>query len=146
VAALCVEGAVDELLLAFAPGFRECMSDAGFTFSVKTKFLRSLRLLPGRIVASCDLVRQIHNEFAHQLEKRSFKDVGENLRNKLLQHVESFKVKTRDPHDYNDQFTDLVGFTIVALLVYTRQASELRTYIETDAGRKAFADWSQPPR
>lgn len=146
VGALCIEAAVDALLVSFAPGFGACISDTDFTFSVKLKLLRSLRLLPSRIVTSCDLVRQVRNEFAHRLERRAFADLEDKHRSKLLPHVESFNREPRDETNYNKQFRDLVGFLIAALWVYTRQVSQLRKFLDTQSFREPFRAWIDSER
>jgi hypothetical protein len=40
--------------------------------------------------------------------------------------------------DYDTQFRDLASFIIAALWVYTQQASQLRSWVESQAGREAF--------
>lgn len=143
--ALCVEGGLDALLVAFAPGFSSFISDTDFKFSVKIKFARSLRVLPGRILAACDLIRQIRNEFAHSLNRRSLSDLDDKLRNKLFSQTEAFNPAKRDPSGHNKQFKDLVGFVITALWIYTQQTSKLRVFVESSAGRDAFKRWAEAP-
>ena len=145
VAALCVEGAVDALLEAMAPGVATLKNDTDFKFSVKIKFARSLQLLPARVLTACDLVRQIRNEFAHNVALRRFEDLEAKFQNRLAPYVWEFNKAAYDPNAPQRLFKDLVGFILMALRIYTEQVSRLRSYVSTDTGRADFQRWCQAP-
>jgi hypothetical protein len=146
VGALCVESSIDSLLIAAAPGFPQYLEDTAFTFSVKTKMAESLRLLPKRILTACDLVRQVRNQFAHDLDKKHFEDLGSKSREKLEPCVKAFNNAERNPNEPQRLFKELVSYVLIALKVYTEQVSRLRSYVEDEAGKKGFSDWCQERR
>lgn len=141
VAALAVENSLDLLVQAFAPDFRQYKEDLDFKFSVKTKVARSLKLVPSRILNCCDLVRQFRNEFAHHLEYQSFSAFDAKHLNRLHPYVQSFNSQKRDPADHTALFRELVGFTLVALRIYTYQIADLRDFIMQPSAREVFKKW-----
>jgi hypothetical protein len=104
---------------------------------------KPLRLLPGRILKACDLIGQIRNQFAHNIDKKRFEDVEEKHLKKLEPHVRSVNTARRNPKEVQRLFKELVSYTLIALVVYTEQVSRLRCYVEDDAGRRHFGEWCQ---
>ena len=143
VGALCVESAVDRVLLAFAPGFKVFAEDIDFTFSVKLKVLRSLKPLPSRIITACDLIRQIRNRFAHDLGIKLLSDLDKTVLNRLTSQTQAFNPAARDTDDHARQLRDLTSFVLMSLLIYTRQLHALRQFVESEAGRAAFKSWAE---
>jgi hypothetical protein len=143
VAALCIETSIDALLTSVAPGFRHYIEDTDFTLSIKIKVAKSLRLVPTRILSVCDLIRQIRNQFAHNVDKKRFEDLEEKYLKKLEPYVKSFNTAERNPSEVQRLFKDLVNYTLIALIVYTEQVSHLRSFIEDDHGKKSFGEWCQ---
>ena len=141
IAALCIESSMDALLSAMAPGFKDYAEDTNFTFSIKTKMISSLRLLPERILTACDLIRQIRNEFAHHVHYKRFEDLGEKRLKNLEPYVRSFNTAQRDPNAVQRLFKELVAYSLTALIVYTEQVSRFRQYAESDTGKISFSEW-----
>ena len=141
VAGLCIESSVDLLLIAFAPAFGQYRDDIDFTFSIKIKMARSMQLLPARILTSCDLVRQMRNEFAHHLDYNTFDRLASKHLDKLHPQVRSYIHTDQDAHDYTILFRTLTGVTLAALQVYTLQLSDLRMFIDHDFSRNVFKEW-----
>ena len=140
VGALCIENSIDALLGAIGPGFRT-QDGADFTFSSKIKIARSLRMLPARILNSCDLIRQIRNEIAHNLEIKEFSHLDQKYLQRLGAHVTEFNTAERPPTGYRLWFRDLVSFTTLSLIVYSNQVERLREYLGTSVFREAFGQW-----
>lgn len=143
VGALCVENAVDKAIAAFAPGFSSLVGDHDFTFSVKVKMLRSLKVLPSRVLTACDLVREIRNKFAHNLELKSLADLGPKHLKGLHAQTEAFNPAGRDKSEHARQFRDIVGFIIMALMIYETQLGSLREFVSLEEFRSAFKAWSE---
>jgi hypothetical protein len=143
VALLCIEGSIDRLLTAIAPGFDKYVEDLDFTVSVKTKIAKSLQLLPTRILTACDLIRQIRNEFAHHVEFKRFEHLERKFLAKLEPHLKGFVIDPGyDPnHAPQQTFKDLVGYVLLGLSFYTLQTSRLRTYLSVDSCRTDFEKW-----
>ena len=144
VAALCVEEAIQSLLQAIGPGFKELEEDADFSFSMKIKVARALQMLPARILTASDLVRQIRNAFAHNLDLKSF----ENLDSKkylfrIGPSVSSFNSAKRDPNNYRKLFVELVGFILMALNIYKMHVAQLREWLGTQGSRTQLKEWAE---
>jgi len=144
VAALCIENAIEELLEALSPGFAQLRDDAGFTFSLKIKTARAIRVMPSRILGSCDLIRQIRNEFAHHLEKKQLSQLDDKkYLQKLAAQVAAFNPAERDRALHAALFRDLVGFVLIALRTYIQHVLRLREHLDTKTFREGFAEWSK---
>lgn len=113
IAALCLESAIDALLTSVAPGFKPYVEDTDFTFSIKIKMVKALRLLPARILTSCDLVRQMRNRFAHNVDKKRFEDLEAKYLDKLEPYVNSFNTAQRNPKEVQRLFKELVTYTLL---------------------------------
>ena len=142
VGALCIENSVDALLEAIGPGFRALRGRPDFTFSLKVDVARSLRLLPTRILTSCDLIRQLRNEFAHNLNVKDFGQCDPKDLNKLSPHVAAFSTAESCTADYRALFKSLTAFTTLALSVYTLQVAELRRYLNTSHFRDGLGRYA----
>lgn len=81
--ALIVENRVDEILRVFMTGYDDLAKNKDFTMSMKTGLLSAMRMFPKHIIACADVVRQIRNDFAHNLEKESFDNVERKYLDKL---------------------------------------------------------------
>ncbi len=143
IGALCVENSLDGLLQGFAPGFKRFVGDTDLTMSLKTKIAQSLRLLPVRILTACNLIRQIRNEFAHNLAYKQLGQLDNKFLRKLEPYVTAFNKEERDSTDYRGLLSNLIGFVLLALRVYTGQTSLLRQYIESAHGREGFKKWAE---
>jgi len=144
VGALCVETYIQGLLEAFGPGFDKLQDDSDFTFSLKIKTVRALRIIPSRILTACDLIRQIRNEFAHHLRKKTISQLhGEKYLQKLKTQLNAFNTRERANAGYDGIFRELIGFTLMALGVYVQHARRLRAYLETEAFHRSFRKWSK---
>lgn len=77
VTALIVENRLDKLLDAHCPRYNRLIEASQFTFSIKIRMLEALCLIPYTITEACNILREIRNEFAHNLEKTKFSDLPE---------------------------------------------------------------------
>jgi hypothetical protein len=141
VAALCIENQLTNLLLSYSPGICEYKNDSEITFSIKVKFAKSMRIIPSRILSSCDLIRQIRNVFAHNLEIRTFANLDSKYLNKLHPYIMEYNKDERDPSDYIKLFIELTGFTLTALIIYTKHLLYLREYLLTNESTESFELW-----
>ena len=141
VGALCIETSLDILLGNFIENYKLLKTDSDFTFSIKIKVARSMCLIPNKILNSCDLIRQVRNEFAHNLEISSFNQLETKYSGKFEPYVREFNVRDRDWSDLVSLYRDLVGFTIVALTAYSYQLRALKSYLKTDHFRGHFKNY-----
>jgi hypothetical protein len=143
VGALCIEASLDGLLRQFAPKCDDFARSADVGFSTKISLARALCLIPSQVLNACDLVRQIRNDFAHNLEVARFQELDRARLDKLAPYVKAFNSKERDSQDLPALYRDMIGFTAMALAAYALQVGTLRTYLGTDGFRrhlKSFAE------
>ncbi len=131
VTALIVENRIDKLLETFCPRYNRLSEQREFGFSLKIRMLESLSLIPQTITDACHIVREIRNDFAHQLEKTTLADIAP----KALAHLESFYrdvgssdiPELEDIHFNRFKFASFVA--IVCLDAYCVNLGKLRTKI-----------------
>jgi len=138
VGALCIETALDALLQGFISDYDSLKDDTDVTFSLKIKIAKALHLIPRKILNSCDLIRQIRNDFAHNLNLCEFTHLPKNRLNKLGPYVREFDIKERNSQDWVVLYRALVGFTTVGLMAYSYQIEALRHYLGTHDFRHHF--------
>jgi len=141
--ALCLEAALDDLLRGFAPSYDVVLENTETTFSIKTCFARGLRLIPSKILNSRDLARRIRNDFAHNLEISTFRELDTKRLDKLEPYVRSFNAKERTWDDWPNLYRELIGFALAGLTAYELQIEALRNYIETDEFREHFKEYTE---
>jgi len=138
VGALCIETALDALLQRFISDYDSLKEDTDVTFSLKIKIAKALHLIPQKILNSCDLTRQIRNDFVHNLKLSEFTYLPQKHLNKLGPYVREFNIKERNSQDWMDLYRDLVGFTTAGLIAYSYQIEALKDYLGTDDFRRHF--------
>jgi len=143
VGALCIEASLDNLLSRFAPQYDVLLDNVDVTFSVKIGIARALRLIPSKILNSCDLVRGIRNDFAHNLGVSQFRELERKRLDKLGPYVKLFNTGERNWEDWPALYRDMIGFTAVGLIAYALQIEALRDYLGTDEFRRHFKDHAE---
>ena len=84
IGALIVENAVEAYLSAAMLGYKKELSGSkDFFFSWKIAVAKSLRFCPTKILTCADVIRQIRNEFAHNLGIKDFVELKTVYRKKL---------------------------------------------------------------
>lgn len=142
VAALCIEGGLDDLLLAIAPGVDSASKDRTFSFSVKVKMAKALRLIPERILRDVELIGALRNQFAHRLDHRRFDDLPKAGSIKgLLPAVRQYVQKPKNAADLRSLFKELTGLVLMALRVYVEQTRHLRRFMESPEGMQELRKW-----
>ncbi len=83
VTALIVENRLDHMLPFFLPRYSKLKGMAEFTFSMKIRLLQALNFIPPLIPAAAHCIREIRNEFAHQLSKTQLSEIDPKVLSKL---------------------------------------------------------------
>lgn len=138
--ALCVEASLDILLGKFIQDYESLKTDTDVTFSLKIKIAEAMCLIPRKILNSCHLVRQVRNEFVHNLEISRLNQLKAKYTNKLKPYVREYNVRDRDWEDWVSLYKDLVGFTVLGLVAYSYQLEALKSYLKTDEFQKHFRE------
>jgi hypothetical protein len=127
VGALVVENAIDGFLGAHIPAFRKLQENRDFTFSLKTELARALELCPHRLFDSANGIRQIRNDFAHDLSISAFAQCKKWKTIKSLRKTICTQYKRGS--DDRTIFTELVWMVFYGLRTYTSHVELLNTYV-----------------
>jgi hypothetical protein len=136
VTALVVEQRVDVLLGSFLPGYKHLAEGRDLTFSLKIGLAKALGFIPPRILRAATMIREIRNEFAHDLDILSFAQ----LKIDLIRGLTSLRIEI-DQHSGADlskpepslaeEYRAIAFFCIAGLDAYRENLAYLRSKIET---------------
>ena len=138
VGALFVENAVDQLITSIIPDFSKVNKRKEITFSVKIDLAKALNMAPSSILNCADRIRDIRNEFAHNIELETFDDLDERHYDSLKAHLYKYlpnnapEKKTIDNYSFYELFRDATENTVLNLLIYAWNINVLNEYIRTD--------------
>jgi hypothetical protein len=138
VCALLLENAVESCLTAFAPRFPQMADDRDLTFSLKTNFLKSLCLLPPHVLEAITPIRQIRNEFAHNLEIKDFNSVQERHFLALKTHREKILPNSKALDSRRKLVMEVTQHTLIAVGLFRIHIQLLRRFLNTDEFRRSF--------
>jgi hypothetical protein len=133
VTALIVENRIEVLLEGLCPRFNRLTEIQTFGFSLKIRMLEALSLIPRSITDACHLIREIRNEFAHNLEITCFADMPPKTMRKmatLLKRVKSDWGKSELTNDtLSKNFRQISFLAIVGVDGYRDNTDRLRIKI-----------------
>lgn len=137
IGALILEKGIDDLLHTIIPGYKALWDKWDFSLSTKIELARALRLFPNALFNCVDTIRQIRNEFAHDLSvnslkalarrKTSSKNLVASMRSHYLQYGEH---PFEEGYELNG-FKILIEETIKMLHFYRMQAWLLNQFIRS---------------
>lgn len=84
VSGLVVETLLDRFLSLLMPKYDKYLLNKDVNFSTKINILKAFAIIPVNIINCADCVRQVRNEFAHNLEKVKFEDLEDKIRNQII--------------------------------------------------------------
>jgi hypothetical protein len=136
--ALIVEERLDALLSSFLPKYPRLKKADGFTFAMKISLAEALALIPPEILRAASIIRKIRNEFAHQLEIDSFKQLKESLVDPLKSlRSDVYGVLGEDQRKplgtLLEEYNAAAFFCIAGLDFYRENVAYLRSSIERPA-------------
>ena len=119
ISALVCEAYVDRILSTFMPGYvSNIKEDSNFSFSMKIKVLRALDIVPRHLTRGADLVREVRNKFAHNLELDSLEDVEKKILDRLRSFADLRKVRYVDLSDCRSTYDFAVSCATSGLAGY----------------------------
>jgi hypothetical protein len=128
-AELLLENTVDNYLSQIMPTYKKSLGDnRDFTFSLKIAVAKGLKLSPPRFFNSIDLVREIRNEFVHNLEVKTLDNVKPENINKIKVYLELFEGKTSD-RNLQEQFKSLSLYTFLGLNSQIENVRSLNSFL-----------------
>ncbi len=93
-------------------------------------------MIPGRILGSCDLIRQIRNEFAHHPDKKQLSDLDNKKHlQKLAAQLTGFNRAMGDGASHAEMFKVLVSDVLVALRVYIQHVGRASISVQRRSAR-----------
>lgn len=131
VGALLVENAVDELLAAIMPGYKSVRGNRDVTFAVRIELGRALQLCPSRFFANAHVVREVRNDFAHDLSVDTFAKLRPGRVQSMRDALSKFNVRDVAGKSDADVFKTFVVLLVLALQVYGIHVSRLNEFIRS---------------
>lgn len=129
---LSMEEALDYFLAAYIPHY-ECLSENwDFTPAMKIGLVLSLRLIPKHLLDAANLVRKIRNEFAHNLQMKSFDSLETKIKRKLSAFFKVLLPKDSEDISYSEKFARVVDVIIVGFEIYASHVRVARKFIYSD--------------
>lgn len=141
VNSLIIENNIDDIIESLMPDYKILKNNTNFTFSMKIDILKALKVIPNFILNSCDIIRKIRNEFAHNLEIDDFDKLDKPLIKKMDGQLKNFDKKTNMEQPILDRYNELNFFTSWALQTYKTHTQRLNEYIRDDNFIKKFQDF-----
>jgi len=132
VGALLVENAVDGLLSAVMPGYESLRRNRDVTLSVRIELARALQLCPSRLFTCADVVRQVRNDFVHDLSVDTFAKLPQYRVQSIRDRLSEFNPQEVLGKGNAEVFKKLVYFLVLALRVYRLHVLRLNEFIRSD--------------
>jgi hypothetical protein len=130
LSALFIENAIGELLAAIMPNYKSSLQDnRDFTFSMQIEVARGLQLIPPHILNAADRIRDIRNDFVHELSIDTFDQLKPKKLQSMRDHLSNFTTRTFDKN--SDVFQELVILTTAALHLYIEHVLQLSKFIRS---------------
>jgi len=131
VCALLLENSVDTCLKAVGPKYHQIEKDRDVTFSMKTRVLKVLCLVPPKLIDGIWPIRKIRNEFAHTLSIRSFDQVNAKLFQALDTQRQGIFTNFRANASRRDAVIEMTKAILMGLQVFRLHLDMLRRLLKT---------------
>jgi hypothetical protein len=131
VGGLLIENAVNALLSAYVPGYKNLEENRDFSLSLKIELARALRLCPSWLLGAADSVRAIRNDFAHELSLKTFDECKPKHIESVRAHLRTFSKEEKEETS-RQIFVGLVSLTCLALRGYKFHVERLNEYVRED--------------
>ena len=156
VEALCIEDCLDKMIEAIFPRSKEILENKDFSFSLKIDLIRAYNVIPNRILDDCDTIRQMRNDFAHELSLKTFSDwdIYISKKKKAGSKRQTFKdvinraIKVYGNYydlraSYRVRFEDFAAPVIMSLLLYVTHVQAMRKFMDSEDFMKTLIEFSQ---
>lgn len=133
VSAVAIEDQIYNVLKVLLPQI-SCLNDnQGFTFSFKINLLKSYALYNPKIVQYAHLLRQIRNEFAHNLTFTNFEDLPEGMKVNINQRITEIYPESQllELRNKIDTIVKWLFWQLNSLLPYAEKINEILNSSET---------------
>ncbi|MBI9056098.1 MAG: hypothetical protein JEY96_19915 [Bacteroidales bacterium] len=132
-AAGLLEKQITQILQIIFPKYKYLEDVDSYTFSMKIRMLKALNLLPNHFLNFSDLVREIRNVFAHNIDIESFEDFAEHPKLlKKLRKIDAYcaewkenLVKSNFDNKWRNKFDDIYRLALEGLFCYEENVKAL---------------------
>jgi hypothetical protein len=104
---------------------------------MRIELARALRLCPSRLLGAADTIRDIRNEFAHELSLRSFDKCQKKHLASASGHLREIQTSMVAGKTDREVFKNLVGTVCLALRGYTFHVERLNKFVREE---QSFTD------
>jgi len=142
VGALIIENAIDMLLAAIIPKFKSFNKKTDASLSMKIELARDLKIVPTRHLNVADRIREIRNDFAHDLVMNSFDKIPENKVESLRDFLDMYTKDESKGKSVKEVFQLLVTYSTLALWLFSKHVSLLDDFIRSDKLLDSLRDFT----
>lgn len=143
VGSLLMENAIDMLLAAIIPKFNSFNEKSLVNLSIKIELARDLKIIPPQHLNVADRIRDIRNDFAHELEMNSFDKIPENYVESLRDFLDMYTKDESKGKSVKEVFKLLVTHSTLALWLFSKHVYLLNDFIRSDKLLDALRDFSR---
>lgn len=142
VAALFVEKAIDDYLSSLIPDFLKIEDERDMTFSLKIKLASSFKLCHSSFFKCSHKIREIRNEFAHNIEIERINDLDSSYLISLQTHCKNWghEEEIKDL-DFIDIFQHVSKTIILNLMMRVHVNNIMTRYIRTKQFKQNFLNY-----
>jgi len=132
VGALLVENAINDFLMAIIPNYKPFDKRREFTFSMRIELARALQLCSSHIFNAADIIRDIRNDFVHDLSCDAFSKLPKGRLESMRYHYSNID-PSFDAKQTTDEMTfrKLLCLTYFALLIYSKHVIRLNEFLHS---------------
>jgi len=143
IADLLVENAVENYLLAIIPRYEKDLSKkVEFqSLSFKIAVAKALCLSPPRLFEGAAVVREVRNQFVHNLEIESFSNLPTGKQDKIDNILACYGEKTAKGKSLPEKFKTLTFLTILGLRIYIRHVQLLNSFLRDERFLNSLGDF-----
>jgi len=127
VGALVIENLIDALLQAILPKY-SILNTRDFSFYHKIKLCKALSLIPNTYLNGAIVIKDIRNDFAHDLNITSFNDLEPTLFQSIKDHLINRSIYG-GYETINDLYIKFIQNTAVVLFMYQKKLEIFNKFI-----------------
>lgn len=134
VADLLVGNVIDSYLSEIMPTYKKKLANnKEFTLFLRIAVAEQLRLSPARYFRGAYIINRVRNEFAHNLEKKTFEDLKLSTREEIKNVLIVYANPCPNPKNtLQENFTSLVNQTISTLIAFSKHVRSLNSYLRDE--------------
>jgi len=130
---LVVENAIDVYLSVIMPSYENQLSEnKEFTQYLKIEVAKALKFSPSRFFESANVIRQVRNIFAHNLDIKKFSQLEPKFLRQIDEALASYGHRIRVREKTSQKFKNLTLFTTMGLTMYLTNLRMLNSFLRSE--------------